>query len=190
MNYSAIGPHDSNELSEVRPYVDFGALRIEPRADVTISVEIEPDSGRVLFVSLDCNGSKLKLSAQAAPKSDGIWAEVRAAMAERILHEGGSSEEAVGALGVHLDARLPLVDEQGRPSGYRLARFVGFDGSRWLLRGEISGAALGDIRAESEIVELFRSVVVHRGDEPLPPGEPLTLKVPSGSVVPPGLNQS
>ena len=189
MNYAAIGPYDSGDAFEVRPYVDFGALRIEPRADVTISVEIEPESGRVVFVTLDCNGSKLKLSAQAAPKTDGIWAEVRQAIATRILQEGGSSEESVGALGVHLDARLPLVDEQGRPSGYRLARFVGFDGPRWLLRGEISGAALGDIRAESEIVELFRSVVVHRGDEPLPPNEPLALRVPTGSVVPPGLNQ-
>ncbi len=189
MQFSAIGPFDSDELQEVRPYVDFGALRIEPRADVTISVDIEPSTGRVLYVTLDCNGSKIKLSAVAAPKNDGIWTEVRAAIATRILEEGGSSEESVGPLGVHLDARLPLVDEQGRPSGYRLARYVGFDGPRWLLRGEISGAALGDIRAEAEIVELFRSVIVARGDEPLPPNETLTLRVPPGSVVPPELNQ-
>ncbi len=190
MHHSALGPFDSDDLQEIRPYVDFGALRIEPRADVTISVEIEPASGRVLFITLDCNGSKLKLSAVAAPKNDGIWTEVRAAIATRIQEEGGSSEESVGALGVHLDAKLPLVDEQGRPSGYRLARYVGFDGPRWMLRGEISGAALGDIRSEAEIVELFRSVVVVRGNEPLPPNEPLSLNVPTGSVIPPGLTQS
>ncbi|MFM6963921.1 MAG: DUF3710 domain-containing protein [Micrococcales bacterium] len=188
--FGEIGPFDSEALGAVKPYVDFGSIRIEPRQDVSISVEIDQQSGRVLFITLDCNGSKLQLMAIAAPKSDGIWTEVRHSIAERIRQQGGACEETVGALGVQLDAKLPLIDEEGRPSGYRIARFVGFDGPRWCLRGEIGGAALGDFRSENEIVDLFRSVIVHRGDEPLPPNEPLPLKVPTGSVVPPGVKQA
>lgn len=189
-DHAAIGPYDSTQLNDVRPYVDFGSLRIEPRQEVAISVEIEPQTGRVLFITLDLNGSKLQLMPIAAPKTDGIWTEVRHSIAERISQQGGAAQEGVGPLGVQLDAKLPLVDEQGRPSGFRMARFIGFDGPRWCLRGEISGAALGDFRAENEIVELFRSVIVHRGEEPYPPNEPLPLKVPTGSVVPPGMKQA
>jgi hypothetical protein len=55
------------------------------------------------------------------------------------------------------------------------------------LRGTVSGAALNDPKASAEIDDVFRSVVVHRGDAPLPPGEALPLSVPAGSVLPPGM---
>lgn len=185
-----VGPFDSSSVDSVNPYIDFGALRITPRPELSISVEVEEQSGKVVALTLDLSDSKLQLIPLAAPKSDGIWAEVRQSIAKNVVAQGGEVEESVGPLGVQLDAKLPLVDEQGRPSGYRLARFVGVDGPRWCLRGTIGGAALGDLKAEADIVELFRSVVVHRGDDPLPPSEPLALNVPNGSVVPPGLKNA
>lgn len=62
----------------------------------------------------------------------------------------------------------------------RLARFVGVDGPRWLLRGVIMGRAASEADAKAQVVELFRELVVVRGDEPMPPSELLELKVPAG----------
>lgn len=184
---SNFGPFDSSQLDEVRPYVDFGSLRIEPKPDLAISVEVEDQTNRVVAVTLDYVNSKLQLMAFAAPRTEGIWTEIRAAVAQNIGDQGGMVEEGYGPLGAELVAKLPLVSEDGRAAGYRLVRFVGFDGPRWCLRGTISGAALENAKAAAEINDLFREVIVHRGDTPMPPGEALPLSVPSGSILPPSM---
>lgn len=184
---SSLGPFDSDDVVGVRPYLDFGSLRIEPRNDVSISVEVEEGTSKVVAVTLDHADSKLQLMVFAAPRSEGIWSEVRAAIVQNVEAQGGSVEEGYGPVGIELRAKLPLVDDQGRPAGYRMARFIGFDGPRWCLRGTVSGAALTDQNAAAAIHDLFRSVVVHRGDTPLPPSEALPLIVPAGSVLPPGM---
>jgi len=184
---SALGPFDSADVSTVRPYIDFGSIRIEPRNDVAISVEVEEGTSNVVAVTLDHADSKLQLMVFAAPKSEGIWSEIRNAITSNVAAQGGTTEEGYGAVGIELRAQLPLVDDQGRPAGFRQARFIGFDGPRWCLRGTVSGAALNDQNAAAAINELFRSVIVHRGDTPLPPSEALPLHVPTGSVLPPGM---
>ncbi|MFM6977469.1 MAG: DUF3710 domain-containing protein [Micrococcales bacterium] len=184
---SSLGPFDSEDASAVRPYLDFGSLRIEPRNDVSISVEVEEGTSKVVAVTLDHADSKLQLMVFAAPRSEGIWSEIRSAISANIEAQGGTVEEGYGPVGIELRAKLPLVDDQSRPAGFRQARFIGFDGPRWCLRGTISGAALIDQNAASAIHELFRSVVVFRGDTPLPPSEALPLSVPAGSVLPPGM---
>ncbi|MFC6234356.1 DUF3710 domain-containing protein, partial [Leucobacter soli] len=68
--------------------------------------------------------------------------------------------------------------EQG--GGVRVARFVGVDGPRWLLRGVIMGRATVDAEARAKIDEIFRETVVVRGDQPMPPSELLLLTMPAG----------
>lgn len=184
---SSLGPFDSEDVIGVRPYLDFGSLRIEPRNDVAISVEVEEGTSKVVAVTLDHADSKLQLMVFAAPRSEGIWSEIRSAITANVEGQGGTVEEGYGPVGVELRAQLPLVDDQGRAAGYRQARFIGFDGPRWCLRGTISGAALLDQSAAASIHDLFRSVVVYRGETPLPPSEALPLTVPAGSVLPPGM---
>ncbi|MBP6043214.1 MAG: DUF3710 domain-containing protein [Rhodoluna sp.] len=184
---TSLGPFDSEQLEDVRPYIDFDSIRIEPKTDLSISVEVEDGSSRVVAVTLDFANSKLQLMAFAAPKTEGIWNDIRAAVAQNIVAQGGEVEEGYGAIGAELIAKLPLVDDQGRAAGHRLARFVGFDGPRWCLRGTVGGAAMTDPKAAADINDLFRAVIVHRGDTPLPPGEALPLSVPAGSVLPPGM---
>ena len=184
---SDFGPFDSEQLEDVRPYVDFGAIRIEPRSDLGISVEVEDNTNRVVAITLDYADSKLQLMAFAAPRSEGMWADIRAAVAQNIIDQGGEVEEGFGAQGAELIGKWPLISEDGRPAGHRLARVVGFDGPRWGLRGTLGGAAMTDPKAAADMNDIFRSVIVHRGDTPLPPGEALALSVPTGSVLPPGM---
>ncbi|MDQ1556274.1 MAG: hypothetical protein QOI02_1276, partial [Actinomycetota bacterium] len=66
----------------------------------------------------------------------------------------------------------------GQPG--RLARFVGVDGPRWFLRGVISGeGALNNAEAAAQIEEVFRSVVVVRGNTPMPPRDLIPLQLPA-----------
>lgn len=63
--------------------------------------------------------------------------------------------------------------------GMRLVRFAGVDGPRWFLRGLFSGpaAVTGDEEA-SQLEDIFRGVVVVRGERPQPPRDLLELTLP------------
>lgn len=182
---STAGPLDISEIQGVRPYIDFGSLRVPSRDELQMRLEVEESSQRIVAVSMDYQGSSLQLQAFAAPKNEGIWHEIRSQMRQSIVTQGGEIEERVGSFGPELLAKIPLNDESGNRTGHRLARFIGVDGPKWFLRGVIGGAALNDSRAAADIDDLFRSVVVVREDIPLPPKDLLTLTIPGGTVAPP-----
>jgi hypothetical protein len=182
---STAGPLDISEIQGVRPYIDFGSLRVPSRDELQMRLEVEEASQRIVAVSVDYQGSSLQLQAFAAPKNEGIWHEIRSQMRQSIVTQGGEIEERVGSFGPELLAKIPLNDESGNRTGHRLARFIGVDGPKWFLRGVIGGAALNDARAAADIDDLFRSVVVVREDIPLPPKDLLTLTIPGGTVAPP-----
>lgn len=179
------GPFDVSEIQDVKPYIDFGAIRVGTRENLQMRLEVEEATQRIVAVSMDLNGSSLQLQAFAAPKTEGIWHEIRSQMRQSIAAQGGETEERVGSLGPELIAKIPLNDEAGTRTGHRLARFIGVDGPKWFLRGVIGGAALNDSKAAADIDDLFRSVVVVRGEVPLPPKDLLPLSIPGGTVAPP-----
>ncbi|MBP7835753.1 MAG: DUF3710 domain-containing protein [Rhodoluna sp.] len=179
------GPLDVTEVQGVRPYVDFGSLRIPSRENLAMRLEVEESNQRIVAVSMDFAGSSLQLQAFAAPKNEGVWHEIRTQMRESLAAQGGETEERIGSLGPELIAKIPLNDESGKQAGHRLAKFIGVDGPKWFLRGVVGGAALNDARAAADIDDLFRSVVVVRGDVPLPPKDLLPLTIPGGTVAPP-----
>lgn len=179
------GPLDVTEVQGVRPYVDFGSLRIPSRENLAMRLEVEESTQRIVAVSMDFAGSSLQLQAFAAPKNEGVWHEIRTQMRESLAAQGGETEERIGSLGPELIAKIPLNDESGKQAGHRLAKFIGVDGPKWFLRGVVGGAALNDARAAADIDDLFRSVVVVRGDVPLPPKDLLPLTIPGGTVAPP-----
>jgi len=179
------GPLDVNEVQGVKPYVDFGSLRIPSRENLAMRLEVEESTQRIVAVSMDFAGSSLQLQAFAAPKNEGVWHEIRTQMRESLAAQGGETEERIGSLGPELIAKIPLNDESGKQAGHRLAKFIGVDGPKWFLRGVVGGAALNDARAAADIDDLFRSVVVVRGDVPLPPKDLLPLTIPGGTVAPP-----
>ncbi len=179
------GPRDVSEVTEVSPYLDFGSLRVPTFEGLQMRLDVEEGSNRVVAITLERNGSTIQLQAFAAPKSEGIWHEIRATMAQSIAAQGGTTEERIGSLGPELLARIPLMDESGNQAGFRAARFVGVDGPKWFLRGVVGGAAINDPKAAADIDDIFRSVTVVRGDAPMPPKDLLPLTMPGGTVTPP-----
>lgn len=50
---STEGPLDESEANAVRPYVDLGGVKILPRPDLHLRLEVEEGSKRVVAVGLD-----------------------------------------------------------------------------------------------------------------------------------------
>lgn len=174
---AATGPFDESEKDTSAGYVDLGALRIAATENLQLRLEVEERTKRVIAVTLDIKGSNLQLQAFAAPRSEGLWDEIRGQIAASVSSQGGTVEERPGSFGTELIARLPAQTPDGR-AGFRVARFVGVDGPRWFLRGVFGGPAAMDPAAAEPVEQLFRNVVVVRGDHPLPPRELLQLRLP------------
>jgi hypothetical protein len=177
----AAGPFDVSEISSRDGYVDLGALLITPSEGLQLRLEVEEATQRVVAVTMDLNGSSLQLQAFAAPKSEGLWDEIREQIGQSVGSQGGQVEEIPGEFGPELIAKLPAGAADGS-QGYRVARFVGVDGPRWFLRGVLGGAAAMDREAAAPLEALFRKIVVIRGDSPMPPRDLLQLRLPKDAA--------
>jgi hypothetical protein len=173
------GPLDETEASPVRPYVDLGGVKILPRDGLHLRLEVEEGSKRVVAVGLDFAKSTLQVQPFAAPRSTGLWNEIREQITEQIQKQGGTTSEVDGPFGPEVRAEIPVMGGDAQSS--RLARFIGVDGPRWFLRGVIAGEATVDPDAAEKIEELFRSVVVVRGTTPMAPRDLIPLTMPMAS---------
>ncbi|MEZ2371264.1 DUF3710 domain-containing protein [Arthrobacter sp. RCC_34] len=178
---STSGPFDVHEIEDREEYLDLGAILVSPRPGLELRLEVEESSQRVIAVSLDIGDSSVQVQAFAAPRSEGLWPEIREQIAESVRSQGGQIDELEGTLGAELIASVPAEAPDGT-AGYRVARFVGVDGPRWFLRGVFSGPAAIQREAATELEELFRALVVVRGDSPMPPRELLPLTMPKASA--------
>lgn len=174
---AASGPFDVSEKESADGYIDLGALRVPAAQGLQLRLEVEERTKRVIAVTLDLGGSNLQLQAFAAPRSEGLWKEIREQISGSVGTQGGEVQEREGVFGPELVAKLPAQTPDGL-TGHRVARFVGVDGPRWFLRGVFGGAAAGNSDEASPMEDLFRGVVVVRGDHPLPPRELLPLRLP------------
>lgn len=178
------GPLDESEANTVRPYVDLGGIKILPREGLQLRLEVEEGSKRVVAVGLDYVGSSLQVQPFAAPRTTGLWNEIRQQIAQQIAKQGGSSKEVSGPFGPELVAEIAAASP-GQPSSDRRARFIGVDGPRWFLRGVIAGDAVVNPEAAKKVEDLFRSIVVVRGNGPMPPRDLIPIVVPAGATAGP-----
>lgn len=174
-NRATEGPLDESEANAVRPYVDLGGVKILPRSDLQLKLEVEEGSKRVVAVGLEYAGSSLQVQPFAAPRNSGLWHEIRDQIVEQIHKQGGTTKVVVGNFGPEVLAELP----GGQGGGKRLARFIGVDGPRWFLRGVIAGDGANNPDAAAQVEDLFRSIVVVRGNTPMPPRDLIPLHMPA-----------
>lgn len=177
-NRVANGPFDVSEVGQLRPYIDFGAIRLAPNKNVKLRAELDEKSKKVVAITVLYPESTLQLQAFAAPKLSGIWEDSLEPIQNSVSKQGGTSEVKNGLVGSEVRARMPIqVDGK---QGFRDSIFIGVDGPRWMLRGVIYGKAAADSAEYQTLIEMFRSTVVDRGNIPLPPNELLPLSLPQG----------
>jgi uncharacterized protein DUF3710 len=169
------GPWDADDDVPPAERIDFGSLRIPVSEGTEIQLNMADD--QAAWVTVLRGDSGLQLQAFAAPKSGGLWEDVRDEIAEEITKAGGDWQEADGPFGFEL--RASVVPAEPVPGGGRQpVRFLGVDGPRWFLRGVISGPAARREDEAAPLEQVFAGVVVVRGDHPVPPRDLLEIQLP------------
>ncbi|MEU4193908.1 DUF3710 domain-containing protein [Kribbella sp. NPDC026611] len=177
----ANGPYDSTEVEadvlEADDRIDLGALRITGQPGMELRLQVDEQTGQVQAILLVLEDSALELRAFAAPKSSGIWDEVREEIAAEASKMGGTATEAEGAFGTELVLVVPVQDPNGQIFS-QTSRVIGVDGPRWMLRATVLGRAAVEPDAAPPMEETLRSVIVVRGTEPMAVRESLPLTLP------------
>jgi hypothetical protein len=174
------GPYDVGDLDDPSAggaRVDLGGVWIPGRPGLEVRIEADQTTSEVVAVTLVLGDSALQVQPFAAPRTEGIWDDVRTEIRSGITQQGGTVDEAEGPLGPELRSRVPVRAADGSQA-VQPARFVGVDGPRWFLRGVITGRAAVEPGTDAELVAIFRDVVVVRGANPMAPREAIPLRLP------------
>lgn len=181
------GPWDVEEVDDpAEGRVNLGGIYVPGVPGMELRVEVAGES--IVAATVVLKDSAIQLQAFAAPKREGIWGEVREEIASGITQQGGVIEEIEGPLGWELRAQVPVKLPDGK-HGMQVVRFVGVDGKRWFLRGVISGQGAVQPQNAGLLEQIFRDTVVVRGDGPMAPRDPITLKLPQDAQMVPEVQQ-
>ena len=174
------GPWDAADVGDPAAggRIDLGGVWVPGAEGLEIRVEADQQTGEVVAVTLVVGDGALQLQPFAAPKSEGIWDEVRAEIRAGVTQQGGTADEVEGPLGPELRTKVPVRAQDGS-SGVQPARFLGIDGPRWFLRAVITGRPAVEAGADETLLRLFQDVVVVRGSAPMAPRDPIPLRLPA-----------
>ena len=172
------GPWDAEESFPDLERVDLGSLQVPIGPEHEIQLVMAEQHGA--WVTIRYRESEVQIQAFAASRRGALWDDVRTEIAAEVNTAGGRSQETEGSFGLELMAQVPAEPDQGaaEPGGMRLVRFVGVDGPRWFVRGLFTGPAADGGDQADLLEEVFRDVVVVRGEHPVPPREILELRLP------------
>ncbi|MCL2780695.1 MAG: DUF3710 domain-containing protein [Actinomycetia bacterium] len=170
------GPFDVRDAPDDElQRVDLGALRVPvwPGAEVRLAMG---DGQQVLTATVVDRNGQMQLGVFAAPRSGGIWDDVRREIRESAGKQGALKDNPGGAFGTELVGRLP-VDNR-----VTAVRFIGVDGPRWFVRAMLIGRAATERAAALPFERALRNLVVVRGNEPLPVRDPVPLRLPKEAL--------
>ncbi|MGH3979121.1 MAG: DUF3710 domain-containing protein [Pseudonocardiaceae bacterium] len=162
------GPYDGADApDDGRNRLDLGSVRLPVPDGAQLQVEVDR-GGPVRAVHLMTPLGQLTVTAFAAPRSGGLWNEVRRELRAQLRSDGAQVSEHDGEWGREVAA----VTSQAT------LRFLGVDGPRWMLRGVAAGSAEQAEPLAALLRDVVRATVVVRGPEPLPVRSPLPLELP------------
>ncbi len=177
MDSRANGPWDYSE-APTDPGVeriDLGALLVTPTAGIDVQAQADQSTGTVSQLTFNRPDSMVQVQPYAAPRSGGMWDDIRTQISASINSSGGLVEVGDGPFGPEL--RAQVVPSDGS-AGLQPARFCGIEGPRWFLRAVFLGAAARPGEAADALEAMVRSLVVVRGSEAMPVGAPIPIRLP------------
>ncbi|MBO0812687.1 MAG: DUF3710 domain-containing protein [Microlunatus sp.] len=191
-DWRELGPYDSSEVDpdalddeiDNQSRIDLGSIVLGAAEDTELRLQVDEPSQQVVSAMMIRGDSALEVGAFAAPRSGGLWAEIRDELVQAAHEAGGSADLVPGPFGVELRRLLPVRTPDGQ-EGYQPSRMWVAEGPRWMLRGIVYGqAALEDgiDGAVAAFLEAFRTIVIRRGDEAMAPGDLLPLSLPENAT--------
>lgn len=179
------GPFDISEVdleSDDVARLDLGSLIVTPEDGMQLQIIADAESGNGLALVLSLDGSAMQIEVKAAPNSGGFAADIRGDIMDETRAAGGRTELAKGPYGTEL-RRVVRVEGADGEDAFAPMRDWLVEGPRWLLVARLMGEAAIDVEGDGASVifdEAFRNLIVRRGDDPMAPGQTVSIRIPEG----------
>ncbi|MDC4233188.1 DUF3710 domain-containing protein [Actinomyces sp. B33] len=183
--WSRPGPRTIHEVDPSSGYVDMGAIRIPAIQGMQLRTQVADDQKTVLRVLVVLGASGIQMSVAAAPRSGGVWDELREQIRQSLVSDGATVEDVDSRYGRELLADIPVSMPDGRTATSKM-RIIGREGDRWFSRIDVLGPAAVSPEAGAELEKVIDRIVVVRDDQPRARLDLLPIHVPSGAVEVPG----
>ena len=173
------GPRDYDEATDAErgDRLDLGSLLIDPGPGREVRLQVEETSQAVQSVLIAGREGAVELRAFAAPRHGDLWAEVLPRLRSEMAQRGGTASERDGPWGRELYCEVPVQLPDGR-SATQPSRMVGVNGPRWLLRATLLGRPAVEPDSAGDWDDVLDGVLVRRGAQAMPSGDPLPLTLP------------
>lgn len=163
--------HRSSDDS-AQSFLHFGCIDIPFIEGMEFAPTCDEDM-RCSSLSLIVWNMCVEIAIFAAPRSGGLWEKSFDTLRDDARQKGYATFGLMGKWGKEL-----LVRPKQSHSGDLSYRFVGIEGSRWLMRLIYSGMGAENDAEREKLNTLIDRCVVHRGSQPMPPGELLYMTLP------------
>ena len=174
----ASGPFDVSQVEgDGTDRADLGSVLVPPIADRELRLQVDEKSGQVRSVMLAGADGAVEFQAFAAPRNGDLWAEVRPQIAEDMVRRGGQTTEREGRWGTELVCQMPVKRPDGTDA-LQPSRIIGINGDRWMLRASFLGRPALEPDNTADWEDALAQVVVRRGEQAMPVGEPLPVRLP------------
>lgn len=173
----AEGPHDVSEIDDDVERVDLGSLLITPEDEREVRLQVDEASQAVQSVLIAGPDGAVEIRAFAAPRGGDLWGQARPQIAAEAAQRGGTATERQGRFGVELMMQQQVQMQDGSQS-VQPSRIVGVNGPRWFLRATFLGRPATQPDDSTGWEDTLAKVVVNRGSQAMPPGDPLPLTLP------------
>lgn len=175
---AASGPYDVDDLTDDGvERVDLGSVLVPPIDNRELRMQVDEQSGAVRAVMLAGADGAMEFQAFAAPRNGDLWDEVRPQIAADITRRGGTAAEREGRFGTELVCQVQVQLPDGK-TGTQPSRIIGVNGPRWMLRASLLGRPALAPEESQEWEDALAQIVVRRGSEAMPVGEPLPVRLP------------
>ena len=171
------GPYDVSEVDPDATYIDLGSLLVQPPDGLDLRLQVDEQSGAVMTVLLVAEDGVLEMRAFASARGGDLWSDARREIAADTARRGGTATEQEGRFGPELFCQVPVTGPNGE-SMMQPSRVIGYTGARWFLRATLAGRPAQDPEYAAPFEEALRNLAVRRGNEAMPPGEALPLRMP------------
>jgi hypothetical protein len=171
------GPFDVSEVDPDATYIDLGSLLFQPSEELDLRLQIDEQSGAVMTVLLVADEGVLEVRAFASARGGDLWTDARREIAADTARRGGTATEQEGSFGPELYCEVPVTGPNGE-SMMQPSRVLGHTGPRWFVRATLAGRPATDPEYAAPFERALRTLAVRRGNDAMPPGEALPLRMP------------
>ena len=162
---------DDENVPDYDEYLDMGAYYLPFLQGIELRVKANRATQQVLGTTITYGSSSVEIEAFAAPKTMGLWDDVRVDLVEA----NKDAKETDGVFGTELT--LPVVVKGGRKvaPGIRRCGRTAVDAARHLLR---QSRHRSGPRRNQGAEPAFSNIVVERGEDPLAPRDLIPMHPP------------